>query len=74
VVAQRLEELERVLKRDVNLARAALRDILGPIVLRPTPAGLVAEFGGNLRGLLALGGQAPVLETVVAGARYFQYQ
>ncbi len=70
VVAQRLEELERVLKRDVDLAREALRDILGPITLRPTPAGLVAEFRGNLRGLLALGEPAPVLETVVAGAGF----
>jgi hypothetical protein len=61
--------LERVLKRDVNLAREALRDIVGQIVLRPTTAGLVAEFRGNLRGLLALGEPAPVLETVVAGAR-----
>ena len=70
MVQERLDELERVLNRDVCLAREALRGILGPITLRPTPAGLVGEFQGNLRGLLALSEPAPVLVTMVAGGGF----
>ncbi len=43
-----------------STTRTALRDLLGEIVLQPTPAGLVAEPHGNLEDLLPLAGeQAP---------------
>lgn len=59
VVEARLAFLDRVLGHDVDLARDALKKVLGEITLRPTPKGLVAEFQGDLGGLLALDEQAP---------------
>lgn len=40
-----------------STTRAALRDLLGEIVLQPTPAGLVAEPHGKLEDLLPLAGE-----------------
>ncbi len=63
-------ELDRVLTQDVTRARGILRGIVGEIRLQPTPAGLVAELQGDLRGLLVLGKQTPMLVTMVAGGGF----
>ena len=53
-IQTRLQDLGKVLGRDVERARGLLRDLLGEIVLRPTVGGLVAELRGNVEGLLDL--------------------
>jgi len=66
-IRRRLDHLDRVLQADIDQARAALRDLLGKIVLRPTPAGLVAELRGNLEGLLPLTGEQALVGTTGSG-------
>ncbi len=68
LVQDQLQDLQRVLDQDVDRARAILRRLLGEIVLHPKPEGLVAELRGNVEGLLALGQQAPMSVSMVAGA------
>ncbi len=70
VIQQRLEHLDRVLQTDVDEAREALRHLLGDIVVRPTPVGLVAELQGNVEGLLSLAGdQTLIVGTTGSGGR-----
>lgn len=54
MIQAKLQELDKVLQRDVDRSRTLLRDLLGEIVLRPTSEGLVAELRGNVEGLLRL--------------------
>lgn len=54
VVESKLRDLAGVLGRDVERARALLRDLLGAVVLQPTAEGIVAELQGNVEGLLPL--------------------
>ncbi len=69
-IQRRLEHLDRVLQIDVDEARAALRQLLGYVTLRPTPEGLVAELRGNIEGLLSLtGDQALCVGTTGSGGR-----
>jgi len=68
-IRRRLNHLDRVLQTDVDEARAALRDLLGEIVLQPTPAGLMAQLRGNLEGLLALTGEQALVGTTGSGGR-----
>jgi site-specific DNA recombinase len=70
VIQRRLQDLERVLGKDVDEARAILRSLLGEIILKPTPEGLKAQLRGNTRGLLTLDEQAPVWLRMVAGAGF----
>lgn len=58
-IEARLQQLDEILDRDVKRAGGLLHDLLGEIVLRPTPEGLVAELRGNIEGLLALEGALP---------------
>jgi hypothetical protein len=46
-----------------------LRGLLGKIVLQPNPAGLVAQLGGNLQGLLPLTGEQALVGTTGSGGR-----
>jgi len=66
-IRRRLDHLDRVLQTDVDEVRAALRDLLGEIVLQPTPAGLMAELRGNLEGLFALTGEQALVGTTGGG-------
>ena len=53
-IESKLKDLGRLLGRDLERARALLRDLLGTVVLQPTPEGVVAELRGNVEGLLQL--------------------
>ena len=53
-IESKLKDLGRLLRRDLERARALLRDLLGTVVLQPTPEGVVAELRGNVEGLLQL--------------------
>lgn len=53
----------------LHTACAMFRD-QGEIILRPTHDCLVAVFQGNLRGLLALVEQTPILKSLAARARF----
>lgn len=68
-IGRRLDHLDRVLQTDIDEARAALRNLLGKIVLHPTPEGLVAELRGNLEGLLPLTGEQALVGTIGSGGR-----
>jgi hypothetical protein len=59
-----------VLEKDVDEARAFLRNLLGEIVLKPAPDGLKAQLQGNIRDLLTFDEQAPALLRMVAGAGF----
>jgi site-specific DNA recombinase len=56
-IARRLAQLDRLLLTNADEAKTALRQLLGPVILQPTPEGLVAELRGNIEGLLALTGE-----------------
>ncbi len=59
-----------MLQTDVDEARETLRRLLDDIVVRPTPAGLVAELQGNVEGLLSLAGdQTLIVGTTGSGGR-----
>jgi hypothetical protein len=70
VIQRRLQALERVLEKDVDEARAFLRNLLGEIVPKPAPDGLKAQLQGNIRDLLTFDEQAPALLRMVAGAGF----
>lgn len=70
VVDDRLNDLHKLLAHHADEARTALARGLGTIVLRPTPAGLVAELRGNTQGLLTLDEQAPMSKKLVAGGGF----
>ena len=69
LIQGRIEEIERLLRRDIDQARTALRRFLGYVVLRPTPAGLVAELRGSIQGLLNLDEQALNVVNCGSGGR-----
>ncbi len=65
-----LDHLDRVLRVNVDEARAALHLVFDKIVLRPTPEGLVAHLHGNIEGLISLtGDQALRVGTGGSGGR-----
>jgi site-specific DNA recombinase len=70
VVAEKLQDLRRLLTSDVEEVRAILRELIGEVTLHPTPEGLVAELAGNIQGLLALGPQPLRVINMVAGGGF----